>query len=166
MVAQKLCLTLSSFETNVRESFLLMRDENSHCDVTLASEDGHTVEAHRVILSAGSDFFRGVFRRAKPFNLYLYLKGIKRQELENIVDFLYKGETYLAQAELNRFLAAARELKIKGLDDDPDDELPTDAVADDSAKDLQEREHQTIVKDVETYPSETMSPRVSEMTTA
>ena len=144
-----------------------MRDESSHCDVTLASEDGHVVEAHRVILSAGSDFFRGVFRCAKPYNLYLYLKGIKRQELENIVDFLYKGETYLAQAELNRFLAAARELKIKGLDDDPGDELPTDAVVDDSAKDLQETEQQTIVKEEEEInPSETMSPRVSEKTTA
>ena len=118
MVAEKLCLTLSSFETNVRESFQLMREENSHCDVTLASEDGHAVSAHRVILAAGSDFFRGIFQQAQPKDLFLYLKGVKKQELDHIVDFLYNGQAYLVRDELKKFLVTARELKIKGLEDD------------------------------------------------
>ena len=108
MAAQKLCLMLSSFESNVRESFRLMREESSYCDVTLASDDGHTIDAHRVILTAGSEFFGEVCRQAGPSKLFLYLKGIKRQELENVVDFLYNGQTYLAQEELNKLHAAKR----------------------------------------------------------
>ena len=114
----RVCVTQSSFEANVRESFQLMREENSHCDVTLASEDGHAVSAHRVILAAGSDFFRGIFKQARPKDIFLYLKGVKQQELDNILDFLYNGQAHLAQDELNNFLVIARELKIKGLERD------------------------------------------------
>ena len=119
MVAQKICLTLSSFEINIRESFQLMREENSYCDVTLASEDGHTVNAHRVILAAGSEFFSGIIRQANSTTrIFLYLKGIKGQELENILDFLYNGQTRLSQEELDKFLVIAKELKIKGLEEE------------------------------------------------
>ena len=103
-----------------------MREESSYCDVTLASDDGHTIDAHRVILTAGSEFFGEVCRQAGPSKLFLYLKGIKRQELENVVDFLYNGQTYLAQEELNKFLESARELRVKGLESEHDERQQSD----------------------------------------
>ena len=123
MAAERICLTVTSFEANIQNSFQLMLKERSHCDVTLASEDGHTVDVHRVILVAGSEFFSAFLKEAKSSALYFYLKGIKSKELDNIVDFLYRGETNLAQEDLYKFLVAARELKVRGLDES----LPADS---------------------------------------
>ena len=51
----------------------------------------------------------------------MYLKGIQRFELEKVIDFLYNGETNVAQEELNNFLETAQELQVKGLQNNSDD---------------------------------------------
>ena len=43
------------------------------------------------------------------------MKGISKSEIENVIDFLYNGETFVAQHKLNSFLVSAQELKVKGL---------------------------------------------------
>merc|ERR1719186_1887879 len=53
---------------------------------------------------------------------FIYLKGIRKVELEYVVDFLYNGEAYIAQEKLNKFLETAEELKIKGLQTNDEDE--------------------------------------------
>ena len=111
----KYCLKLSEFEGNIRQSFEELRNENKLCDVTLATDDGHQIQAHRVILSAGSTFFKEVFSKCSQQNLCLYLKGIFTDDLESIIDFLYKGETTILQEHLNSFLHTAQELKVTGI---------------------------------------------------
>ena len=117
---EKFCLRWNEFETNVRDSFRVLRED--HFDVTLACDDDHQIQAHRIILSAGSQFFSDLFKKTKHTNLVIYLKGIKSKELEYVVDFLYNGETYLAQEELNKFLETAKELQVKGLQSNQEDE--------------------------------------------
>ena len=51
---EKFCLKWSDFETNIRETFRELRKDQNHFDVTLATDDGHTIEAHKIILSSGS----------------------------------------------------------------------------------------------------------------
>ena len=109
------CLKWGEFESNIRESFIELRKENNLFDVTLATEDGHQVEAHQVILSAGSKFFSDIFKKTKHQSPFIYLKGIRRVELEKIVDFLYKGEAYVSHEEINKFLEAAQDLQVNGL---------------------------------------------------
>ena len=46
---------------------------------------------------------------------FIYFKGIKRVELEHVIDFLYNGEANIAQEELTLFLDTAQELNLKGL---------------------------------------------------
>merc|ERR1719186_1368748 len=106
---EKFCLKWNEFETNIRESFKELREEQNHFDVTLATDDGHLIEAHKIILSAGSKFFRDILRQTKHPSPFIYLKGIER-----VVDFLYNGEAFIAQEDLNKFLEAAKELQIKG----------------------------------------------------
>ena len=43
------------------------------------------------------------------------LRGIVAQDLEAVLDFIYLGETKVSQADLERFLALAEELQLKGL---------------------------------------------------
>merc|ERR1719369_312967 len=63
----------------------------------------------------GSKFFRDIFDKSKHSNLVIYLKGIDGRDLENVLKFLYNGEAFIAQEELNNFLTTAQELKVNGL---------------------------------------------------
>jgi len=47
--------------------------------------------------------------------MLVYLKGISKDELENISNFIYNGETFLPQQDLESFLETAKELKVKGV---------------------------------------------------
>ena len=50
----KFCLKWNEFERNIRQSFQELRKEQIHFDVTLACDDGYEIQAHKIILSAGS----------------------------------------------------------------------------------------------------------------
>merc|ERR1719357_1398032 len=122
MVTEKFSLRWNEVEKNVRHSFRCLRKDQKLFDVTLATVDGYQVQANRIILSAGSDFFNDIFSKCNQNNMLIYLKGISKTEIENIADFLYDGETLVTQNELATFLETAQELKIKGLqnfDEDP-----------------------------------------------
>jgi len=83
-------------------------------DVTLACDD-EQIQAHKVILSACSPFFRNVLRRNPHQHPLLYLKGVKYTDLQSVLNFMYHGEVNVAQEELNSFLAVAEDLRVKGL---------------------------------------------------
>ena len=100
MVSEKFCLKWNEFEENIRNSFKSFRSEGKLFDVTLATDDGHQIQAHKVILSAGSDFFRNIFSKCIQSSMLVYLKGISRTDLENVTNFLYNGETFVTQEEL------------------------------------------------------------------
>ena len=119
---EKFCLRWNEFETNIRESFREMREDQNHFDVTLATDDGHQVQTHKMILSAGSKFFKNILRKTNHPSPFIYLKGINRVELEYVVDFLYNTEICIAQEEVTKFLETAQELQIKGLQSNREDE--------------------------------------------
>ena len=112
--AEKFCLRWNDFESNISVAFRELREEKDFFDVTLACEDSQ-VQAHKVILSACSPFFRSVLRRNPHQHPLLYLKGVKYQEMLSVLNFMYMGEVNVAQEELNSFLAVAEELRVKGL---------------------------------------------------
>ena len=96
---EKYCLKWNEFEANIRDSFRKLREDQRLFDVTLATDDGHLMQAHKMILSAGSLFFSDIFMKADHTNLLIYLQGIHRTELEQVADFLYNGEAFVAQEE-------------------------------------------------------------------
>ena len=129
MHTEKICLKWNQFEEKIKLSFKDLRKEKKLFDVTLATDDGFQIQAHRIILSAGSDFFSDIFSNYSQPNMLVYLKGIGRTAIENLTNFLYNGETSVPQNELNTFLEAAHELKVKGLqtvEDDYNHELKPD----------------------------------------
>jgi len=114
MATEKFCLRWNDFESNISTAFRELRDDKDFFDVTLACED-EQIQAHKVILSACSPFFRGVLRRNPHAHPLLYLKGVKFTDLQSVLSFMYHGEVNVAQEELNSFLAVAEELRVKGL---------------------------------------------------
>ena len=113
-MTEKFCLRWNDFEANISGALQELRDDKDFFDVTVACEDDQ-IQAHKVILSACSPFFRSILKRNPHQHPLLFLKGIHYRELLSIVTFMYHGEVNVAQDELNSFLAAAEDLKVKGL---------------------------------------------------
>ena len=114
-MAEKLCLQRNDFQENLKHAFGNLREDNEFADVTLACEDGQQFEAHKVILVASSPFFHHLLKLNKHSHPLIYMRGIKSEDLNTIIDFLYCGEANVFQENLDSFLAIAEELKLKGL---------------------------------------------------
>ena len=114
MASEKFCLRWNDFESNISVAFRELRDDKDFFDVTLACDE-EQIQAHKVILSACSPFFRSILRKNPHAHPLLYLKGVKFSDLQSVLNFMYHGEVNVAQEELNSFLAVAEELRVKGL---------------------------------------------------
>ena len=108
------CLKWNEFENNVSSTLKDFKDEEDFFDVTLACED-EQVQAHKLIISACSPFFRQVLRKHKHSVPLLYLKGVRFKDMVALLTFMYHGEVNVAQEDISQFLATAEELQVKGL---------------------------------------------------
>jgi len=114
MNTEKFCLRWNDFENNISCAFKELRDDKDFFDVTIACDD-EQIQAHKVILSACSPFFKAILRRNPHQHPLLYLSGVSYTDLQSVLNFMYHGEVNVAQEELNSFLAVAENLKVKGL---------------------------------------------------
>ena len=115
-MSEKLCLQWNDFKENVISSFGSLREDQDFSDVTLACEDGQQIKARRVILAGCSPFFDNLLKSLKhSSHPLIYMRGVKSEDLNAVVDFLYRGEANVFQDNLDSFLAIAEELKLKGL---------------------------------------------------
>ena len=108
------CLKWGHFESNLTSAFQELRGDNDLFDVTLVCED-RQVEAHKLVLSASSSFFKDILKKFKHPHPLVFLKGVKYSEILSILNFMYQGEVNIATHDLSSFLSVAEELKIKGL---------------------------------------------------
>ena len=113
--SEKLCLKWNDFQVNVNSAFGMLRTDQDFCNVTLVSEDGKHLEAHKVILASSSPFFLELLKRGKHPHPLIYMRGVRADELSSLIDFLYYGEANVLQESLDTFLALAEELKLKSL---------------------------------------------------
>jgi len=111
---EKFCLRWNDFESNISVAFREIRDEKDFFDITLSCGQ-RQIQAHKLILSACSPFFRTVLKQNPHQHPLLYLKGVEFSDLQSVLNFMYHGEVNVAQEELNSFLAVAEELQVKGL---------------------------------------------------
>jgi len=121
---EKFCLKWNDFENNISSAFRELKDDKDFFDVTLACEDNQ-LQAHKVILSACSPFFRSVLKKNPHQHPLLYLKGVKYEDILSVLNFMYHGEVNVAQEDLNSFLAVAEDLKVKGLTQNDQKQQPT-----------------------------------------
>jgi len=112
--SEKFCLRWNDFESNISVAFREIREEKDFFDCTL-SVGTRQIQAHKLILSACSPFFRSILRQNPHQHPLLYLKGVEFTDLQAVLNFMYHGEVNVAQEELNSFLAVAEDLKVKGL---------------------------------------------------
>ncbi|CAL8108159.1 unnamed protein product [Orchesella dallaii] len=87
-------------------------------DVTLACE-GDYIEAHRLVLSLCSSFFKDLFNRneriSEKANGIVILGNVTAKDLRYILQFMYQGEVQIPREDVESFLQAGEMLKVEGL---------------------------------------------------
>jgi len=141
-------LKWNDFDVNINTAFRELREDKEFFDVTLVCDEDQ-IQAHKVILSACSPFFRSVLKRNRHEHPLLYLKDVKFCDIVSVLNFMYQGEVNVAQEELNSFLAVAEDLKVKGL---TQNEPPGHTEQDQKPKGREREEYHKVTPPV-TYPS-------------
>ena len=134
-MAEKFCLKWNDFHSNVSKSFGLLRNEEYLYDVTLVGDDHKQISAHKLILSASSDYFKEIFKNNKHSHPLICLDGITNQDLGNVLDYIYNGEVQIYQDDLDRFLTVAQRLRLQGLlSNDSNDERKEETYTEENHK--------------------------------
>lgn len=113
---QQFCLRWNNYQTNLTNVFDQLLQSESFVDVTLAC-DGHSVKAHKMVLSACSPYFQSLFFENPCQHPIVIMRDIKWPELKAAVEFMYKGEINVSQEQIGPLLKVAESLKIRGLAD-------------------------------------------------
>ena len=71
---KKFSITSNSFGDRIQESFRALRHDQELFDVTLACGQ-NKIQAHKILLSACSDFFKEVFKLHPNPHPFIYIKG-------------------------------------------------------------------------------------------
>ena len=114
-MSEKFNLKWNDFHSNIAKSYILLRNEEYLQDVTLMGDDHKQISAHKLVLSASSDYFKDIFKNNKHSHPFFCLDGIKNHDLNNILDYIYNGEVQIYQENMDQFLSIAQRFKLKGL---------------------------------------------------
>ena len=90
-------------------------EERDFSDVTLVSEDETRIQAHKIVLGSSSSFFSNILKKHSHPNPLIFVKGVSSSLLSSMVAFMYKGQVEVAKENLDKFLEACTDFKIRGL---------------------------------------------------
>ena len=76
--SEKLRLQWNDFQENLNSSFKQLRIDEELSDVTLVSDDGGCVGAHKVVLALSSPFFSNILKRSKNSHPFVFLSKERR----------------------------------------------------------------------------------------
>jgi hypothetical protein len=136
MVSKTFALKLQDSEYDLLQKILA---DQEFSDVTLVSEDGLNIKAHRVVLSACSEFFPLLFKSNPSPKMIIYMDNhsMNHSILESLVRFIYTGQVNIEKDKLKKFLELGEKFKTNGLDDD-DERCARNSVEEQNKIDTQE----------------------------
>ncbi|XP_052121818.1 protein tramtrack, beta isoform isoform X6 [Frankliniella occidentalis] len=115
--AEQFSLRWNNFQSNMTSGFHALWEGEDLVDVTLAA-DGRFLQAHKVVLSVCSPYFKTLFKVNPCKHPIVILKDVAYKDLEALLQFMYRGEVNVCQEELGGFLKTAEMLEVKGLTGD------------------------------------------------
>ncbi|XP_025268185.1 zinc finger and BTB domain-containing protein 14-like isoform X1 [Camponotus floridanus] len=107
-------LTWNNHLANLSGLFEALYKSGSLTDATLACQGG-MLRAHRLVLAACSPYFERVFKEHYGEQPILILKGVAVEEMECLLDFMYRGSIDVAEEHLPSLIKTATDLEIRGL---------------------------------------------------
>ena len=115
MEAQQFHLKWNNHSLNTLSSFQHLLDTHCLVDVSLTCSSGKTVPAHRMVLAACSDYFYRLFKDLPEKHPVIVFKDASEQILNDLLEFMYRGEVEVDDSNLSDFLKFADTLQVKGL---------------------------------------------------
>ena len=91
--------------------------DSTFTDVSLVCDDQDPIRAHKAVLSACSPILKNLLLE-NPDSHTLLLTGVRGQELQTVLQFMYIGDTNIDRGIINKVLSLAKELGIKQFVDD------------------------------------------------
>jgi len=112
---QQFCLRWHNYQSSLLASLPQLLDGDDLTDVTL-SAGGRSIKAHRIVLSACSQYFKDIFKELNGSqHPVIVLPGVEFTDLCSLVTFMYSGEVNIYQHQLPSLIALAETLHIRGL---------------------------------------------------
>ncbi|XP_060519973.1 zinc finger protein 131-like isoform X2 [Cylas formicarius] len=119
---EQFSLRWNNFHSNLTSGFHELLQAADMVDVTLAV-DGHFLQAHKIVLSICSPYFKQMFKANPCKHPIVILKDVGHENMKDILQFMYMGEVSVLRDNLSSFLRTAEVLQVKGLTgDDPMEE--------------------------------------------
>ncbi|BET02041.1 BTB/POZ domain [Nesidiocoris tenuis] len=113
--AQQFCLRWHNYSTSLLASLPRLLDWDDLTDVTLYA-GGLSVKAHRIVLSACSQYFKAIFKELGPTqHPVIVVPGADFSDLSALVTFMYSGEVTVYRHQLPSLIALADTLSVDGL---------------------------------------------------
>ena len=109
---EKSHIKFDSFSDHLAGAFKIFIEEGQFADVTLVSDDQIQFKVHKVILSAFSPVLKTLLVNNPHSHPLLYLRGMKQEIIQAILDYIYFGETKIHLENVNEFLDASKDLGI------------------------------------------------------
>ena len=108
-------ISWQDFESSSPEIIRNLWKDEDFSDVTLATDDGQIVRAHRVVLCSASSKLKRILRAHKQDNPIVYLPGFDSGHLVNLVQFIYQGKCQVREELLEEFLNCGKSLGVANL---------------------------------------------------
>ena len=110
-MAPKTKLKVDFFQKYANDSQSKIKGDE-FCDVTLVSEDSKQIKAHKVIIASASLVFREMLKNNIHAHPLIFMRGVTRNVLVSLIDFIYSGETYLESENMEDFMKLIAEIDL------------------------------------------------------
>ena len=111
---KKISLNWQTFQKHTKDLLTDLHTSSKYSDVTLVCDDKTQFKAHKFVLSSCSAVFEDILSSNVNWPV-IYLRGILKEEMEAVLQFMYLGEATVYQDRMNEFLNVARDLNLKDI---------------------------------------------------
>ena len=108
MDASGIVLEWKGYNSTKEFAFQTLFEDQDFADVTLACEDGSSIQAHKVILSSCSEFFSKILKQNPSPHPLIYLQGVGIADLHLLKRFMYIGRTEVDMDQIDSFMNVSR----------------------------------------------------------
>ena len=111
-MGEKLNLKWKTFPDLLVGAFKEIGTHRHFADVNLVSDDQTQILAHKVLLSACSPVMKTLLVNNPHSYPLIYFRGIKHEELQGIVNFMYFGFAEVSSERIDTFFSVAKDFEL------------------------------------------------------
>ena len=160
---EKVILSGNEFPSDTVSAFKDMLEDEHFTNVTLVTDGNKRIKAHKIILSSFSPFFKEMLMNNPHPHPLVYLRGVKQEYLQAIINFMYLGQAKIDLHEVNDFLRVASDLQVKGLHSSEnsingqEESATEESIGDKMVEEAHMQEEETSQKNAITFQEDSIS---------